>query len=97
MEVILTVRIIYPAAPEQALSNSRNLFVIGGSASDEAARTYAEVMANVPPGTFDGWTVTSMVDSAAYSFVGGIHGPVGRAGSPWALLTAGGDPLPVAA
>lgn len=93
----MTIRVVSPASPEQELSNSRNLFVIGGSASDAAARIYAEAMANVPPGTFDGWTVTSMVDSAAYSFVGGIHGPVGRTGSPWLKLTAGGDPLPIAA
>lgn len=93
----MTIRIVAPAAPEQKLSNSRNLFVIGGSASAAAARTAAEELAGVDPGKFDNWQVTDMVDSSAYSFVGGIHGPVGRAGSPWLKLTAGGDPLPVAA
>ena len=93
----MTLRIVYPAAPEQKLSNSRNLFVIGGSASAAGARTAAEELAGVNPGTFDNWQVTDMMDSAGYSFVGGVHGPVGRAGSPWLKLTSGGDPLPVAA
>ena len=93
----MTIRVIYPAAPEQALSNSRNLFVVGAAGSAAAARTFAEVMAGVPAGTMDGWNCTDMMDSAAYSFVGSIHGPVGRAGSPWLKQTAGSDALPAAA
>lgn len=89
----MTIRIVAPAAPEQKLSNSRNLFVIGGSANAAGARTAAEGLAGVDSGTFDNWQVTDMEDSAGFSFVGGIHGPVGRAGSPWLKLTAGGDPL----
>ena len=90
----MTIRIVSPAAPEQKLSNSRNLFVIGGSASAAAARTYAEVMAGVPVGTMDGWNCVDMLDTAAYSFVADANGPVGRASNPWLKLTAGGDPLP---
>jgi hypothetical protein len=90
----MTIRIVSPAAPEQKLSNSRNLFVIGGSANAAGARTAAESLAGVDPGTFAAWAVTDMVDSSAYSLVADANGPVGRAGSPWLKLTAGGDPLP---
>lgn len=92
----MTIRVVFPAAPEMKLSNSRNVFLIGGSGSAAAARTAAEKMAGVDPGEMAAWSVVDLVDSADHSFVADINGPVGRSGSPWALLTAGGDPLPAA-
>ena len=93
----MTIRVVTPAAPELRLSNDKQVYVIGGSANADGARAYAERMAGVDPGTFANWFVVDLADTAIHSFAVDSKGAVGRAGSPWAVLTAGGDPLPAAA